>query len=301
MGAVASSHGSFWQGHSDLARLQAALPSQCYVLVTVVQTQGSVPRGPGTWMAVGAVHAPLPLIGTIGGGQLEFEAMAQARQLLAAEDWPQPLLTEHALGPSLGQCCGGAVALRYEKLRPEDGLGLAARLQAAEPPAMPVALFGGGHVGLALARVLARLPMRLHWIDSRDEVFPSELPASIQAEHSDPVEAAVRDLCPDSRVLIMSFSHAEDLAIVRACLERRRERDDLPFIGLIGSKSKWARFRARLRERGFSEPELDGVCCPIGLPGIAGKQPEVIAVAVAAQLLLHAAPPGNGGERARSL
>jgi len=172
---------------------------------------------------------------------------------------------------------------------------LAERLSSAEPTPMPVALFGGGHVGQALARVLARLPVQLHWIDSRDEVFPSDLPGSITAEHSEPVQGAVRDLLPGSSVLIMSFSHAEDLAIVRACLERRRERNDLPFIGLIGSKSKWASFRARLRERGFSEAELDGVCCPIGLPGITGKQPEVIAVAVAAQLLRQAsaAPPSS--------
>jgi xanthine dehydrogenase accessory factor len=86
-------------------------------------------------------------------------------------------------------------------------------------------------------------------------------------------------------VLIMSFSHAEDLDIVRACLLRIRERGDLPFVGLIGSKTKWATFRHRLRERGFSDSELQRITCPIGIGGIAGKAPEVIAVAVAAQLL----------------
>lgn len=286
---------SFFALHSDLDRLQSALQQQSMVLVTVMQVKGSVPRGPGTWMAVGAEGSVAPLIATIGGGQLEFEAIAKARQLLQAGRFAGAVLSEHALGPSLGQCCGGTVALRYEWLEASDSAGLAERLSSAEPPPMSVALFGGGHVGQALARVLARLPVRLHWIDSRDEVFPSGLPESIKAEHSEPVQGAVRDLLPGSRVLIMSFSHAEDLAIVRACLERRRERNDLPFIGLIGSKSKWASFRARLRERGFSEAELDGVCCPIGLPGIAGKQPEVIAVAVAAQLLMQAgaAPPSR--------
>jgi xanthine dehydrogenase accessory factor len=96
----------------------------------------------------------------------------------------------------------------------------------------------------------------------------------------------VADLLPQSRVLIMSFSHAEDLDIVAACLVRHRERGDLPYIGLIGSKTKWASFRQRLQARGFSEAELALVTCPIGVPGIADKRPEVIAVAVAAQILL---------------
>ncbi|MEJ6007360.1 xanthine dehydrogenase accessory protein XdhC [Paucibacter sp. AS339] len=276
---------SFFDLHSDIEQLQAALQVQARVLVTVLRVQGSVPRGPGTWMAVGDSAASPPLIATIGGGQLEFEAIAQARRLLHGGRFSSAVITEHALGPSLGQCCGGVVALRYEWLDANDVAGLPQRLRAAESAKMPVALFGGGHVGQALARVLARLPVSLHWIDSRDEVFPSGVPAHILAEHSEPVQAAVQDLTPGSRVLIMSFSHAEDMEILRACLTRRRERCDLPFIGLIGSKSKWASFRARLRERGFSEAELDAVNCPIGLPGIEGKQPEVIALAVAAQLL----------------
>jgi xanthine dehydrogenase accessory factor len=148
-----------------------------------------------------------------------------------------------------------------------------------------VALFGGGHVGHALARVLAPLPFALHWIDSRDEVFPAQVDADTLCEHSDPVQAAVPELAPQSMVLIMSFSHAEDLDIVAACLARQRERADLPFIGLIGSRTKWATFSHRLQARGFSDQELAQVTCPIGVSGITGKEPEVIAVAVAAQLL----------------
>jgi xanthine dehydrogenase accessory factor len=150
----------------------------------------------------------------------------------------------------------------------------------------PLALFGGGHVGHALVQVLSRLPFALTWIDSRDGIFPSALPATVIAEHSDPVQGAVRGLAPQSRVLIMSFSHAEDLDIVAECLKRQREKGDLPYIGLIGSQTKWATFRHRLEARGFSDEELAQVTSPIGLPGIAGKEPEVIAVAVAAQLLL---------------
>jgi xanthine dehydrogenase accessory factor len=107
----------------------------------------------------------------------------------------------------------------------------------------------------------------------------------VDCEHSNPVHAAVADLAPHSAVLIMSFSHAEDLDVVMACLQRQRQKGDLPYVGLIGSATKWASFRSRLRERGFTEAECDHVTSPIGVPGISGKEPEVIAVAVAAQLL----------------
>jgi xanthine dehydrogenase accessory factor len=123
------------------------------------------------------------------------------------------------------------------------------------------------------------------WIDSRDEIFPDQVPTHVTWEYSDPVQAAVADLAAGSRVLIMSFSHAEDLEVVAACLTRQRQQADLPFVGLIGSKTKWATFRRRLEARGFSSSELAQVTCPIGVPGITGKEPEVIAVAVAAQIL----------------
>jgi xanthine dehydrogenase accessory factor len=149
----------------------------------------------------------------------------------------------------------------------------------------PVALFGGGHVGRALVEVLSRLPFAVRWVDSRDEVFPRGLPDQVVCEHSDPVQAAVADLQPHSQVLIMSFSHAQDLDVVAACLQRLRVHNDLPFIGLIGSATKWATFQRRLQEKGFADEEIQRITCPIGVPGISGKQPEVIAVSVAAQLL----------------
>ena len=155
----------------------------------------------------------------------------------------------------------------------------------ARYPRTPLALFGGGHVGQALVKLLADLPFHVRWIDSRDEIFPSDVAPQVVCEHSNPVHAAVSDLVPNSRVLIMSFSHAEDLDVVAACLQRQRDQKDLHYIGLIGSATKWATFKRRLAERGFSEAELQQVTCPIGVPGIEGKEPEVIAVAVAAQLL----------------
>jgi xanthine dehydrogenase accessory factor len=146
-------------------------------------------------------------------------------------------------------------------------------------------LFGAGHVGVALAHILGTLPMNVHWIDSRDQIFPTVMPDTVHCEHSEPVHGAVASLPPQTRVVIMSFSHAEDLDIVGACLKRQRERADLPYVGLIGSKTKWASFRQKLLARGFTETELTGITCPIGVAGIADKRPEAIAVAVAAQLL----------------
>jgi xanthine dehydrogenase accessory factor len=246
------------------------------VLVRVHETAGSVPREAGAWMVVFRNS----VTGTIGGGHLELQAIEEARRRLSAMGGATVL--RYALGPSLGQCCGGAVLLRFEALTPADVPDLAQRLHAQ---GAPLALFGGGHVGKALVRVLGTLPFAVTWIDSRDEIFPQDVPDNVACEHSDPVQAAVADLAPGSRVLIMSFSHAEDLDIVAACLQRLRERGDLPYVGLIGSKTKWATFRHRLQERGFRQQELAQVTCPIGIPGITGKQPEVIAVAVAAQLL----------------
>ena len=223
---------------------------------------------------------PQEVIGTIGGGHLEFQALDAARARLAGA--PGEPVLRYALGPSLGQCCGGVVHLQFECVTAADVPALRERLA---PDLQPVALFGGGHVGAALARVIAMLPFSLTWVDSRDGIFPDTVPADVACEYSDPVQSAVKDLAPGSRVIIMSFSHAEDLDIVAACLQRQRARADLPYIGLIGSKTKWATFRHRLEARGFTAAELAHVTCPIGVPGIGGKEPEVIAVAVAAQLL----------------
>ena len=259
-----------------IEEVTARLAKQDAVLVRVDSTRGSVPREAGAWMAVFAHD----VVGTVGGGQLELQAIVEARSRLAGAGG-DPVL-RYPLGPSLGQCCGGVVHLRFERLAAADAPGVAQRLQA---PRAPLALFGGGHVGRAIVQALGPLPFEVRWIDSRDEIFPAQVPGNVQCEHSDPVQGAVADLVPGSRVLVMSFSHAEDLDIVAACLRRLRERGDLPFVGLIGSRTKWATFRRRLQERGFTDAELARITCPIGIPGIPGKQPEVIAVAVAAQLL----------------
>ncbi len=239
--------------------LLAVLGTRRAVRIVVAHAQGSVPRDAGTWMAV--VEGDETLIGTIGGGRLELDAVTHARDLLAGRQ--QALQRRYPLGPSLGQCCGGVVELRFEHHDANTREGLRNAFQTERRSDMPVALFGGGHVGRAIARALSALPMRLHWIDSREEIFPSAndvglsaWPQSLRCEHSTPVHDAVRDIEPGAHVLIMSFSHAEDFDILAACLRRRREHDDLPFIGLIGSKTKWATFRHRLEARGFTADEL---------------------------------------------
>jgi xanthine dehydrogenase accessory factor len=247
------------------------------VLVTVARVDGSGPREAGAWMLVGT---NFDVAGTIGGGRLEFDALAHARDVLA--DRSSPGTRRYSLGPSLGQCCGGVVYLRYERVPAHEVEELRARLAT---PGTPFALFGGGHVGRAIVRACADLPFALTWIDSRDEIFPVDVPANVRCEHSDPVQGAVRELAPGSLVLVMSFSHAEDLDVIAACLQRRRERADLPFVGMIGSRTKWATFRHRLEDRGFTAAELDAVQCPIGIPGIGGKEPAVIAASAVAQLL----------------
>ncbi|MDH4449193.1 MAG: xanthine dehydrogenase accessory protein XdhC [Rhodoferax sp.] len=266
---------------SSLTTLVHALACGPAVLVGVVATRGSAPRDAGAWLALTASG----LVGTVGGGRLEQDALVLATDMLKAhvEGQATPAREQRfALGPSLGQCCGGEVLLRLELVQQADAPALQARLA---PRHWPLGLFGGGHVGQALIQVLARLPFDVTWVDSRDGVFPQQVPANVCCEHSDPVQAAVAALPPGARVVVMSFSHAEDLDIVAACLIRQRARGDLPYIGLIGSHTKWATFRRRLAERGFADAELAHVTCPIGVPVVKDKRPEIIAVAVAAQLL----------------
>lgn len=257
----------------------AQLRTQDAMFITVHSHRGSVPREAGAWMAVFAQSS----FGTIGGGHLEWQAMAEARARLP--DKPGEPLVRYALGPTLGQCCGGEVMLKFERVGAADVPRLQAAFAQAQAGWPHIALFGGGHVGWALVQTLAPLPLSVRWIDSRDGIFPEALPANVSTEHAEPVHQAVASLAPGAHVLIMSFSHAEDLDVVAACLARQRTQADLSAIGLIGSKTKWAAFRHRLQARGFSHEELACVTCPIGLPGIHGKAPEVIAVAVAAQLL----------------
>lgn len=242
------------------------------LVVEVTRSRGSVPRDDGTRMLV----APDEVAGTIGGGHLELQAIEQARRALREAGMP-PQEQALSLGPSLGQCCGGALSLRYAML---DEAALAAWPEA--PPRFVLQLYGAGHVGRALVQLLALQHCRVSWIDEREDEFPATaLPPHIERVCVEPVEAEVAQAPPGAAYLVLTHSHDLDLRITEAILAR----GDFGWFGLIGSKTKRARFEHRLRERGFAAPLVDRICCPIGVPGVWGKEPEVIAVAVLAQLL----------------
>lgn len=231
------------------------------VLVTLADIKGSAPRDSGTKLVVtrGAQ------IGSIGGGHLELKATELARSLLASHATSARLETL-ALGPALGQCCGGKVTLLLEPFMPSD---------------FTIALFGAGHVGKALVATLADSPAQILWIDSRAEQFPADIPANVTRVLADQPEDEVKDVPPGAYALVMTHSHDLDLAIV----ERLLKRGDCRYVGLIGSATKRRNFESRLARKGFDEELIRSLRCPIGIDGIDGKHPREIAIAVAAELL----------------
>lgn len=243
------------------------------VLATVISARGHTPRDAGTKMVVAAEET----WDSIGGGNLEATVIDRAREMLAAGTTdPQTIqlpLTIHTTTRHGRQCCGGEVAVLLEPIR-----------------ALPaVAVFGLGHVGQELARILARLPVALHLADSRPEHVAADRvgplrdgPAQVHAHHAPAPEAVLADLPAGAHVLIMTHDHAEDLVLCDAALRR----GDLGTVGVIGSSAKWSRFRRELREAGHAEGDIDRISCPIGMPGMTtGKSPAAIAVSVAASLL----------------
>jgi xanthine dehydrogenase accessory factor len=249
------------------------------MLIEVIEAQGSTPREAGARMLVSAGKA----LGTIGGGHLELQAIEHARAALASGDTSA---TEHrvALGPSLGQCCGGAVTLRTSRLSAEL---LDDSHWPLPAPRFHLQLYGAGHVGRAIVKLLADIEScRVTWIDERDAEFGEwadgdSLPPHIERVCVDEVQAEVRRAPPNAHYLVLTHSHALDLKIVEEVLKR----GDSAYLGLIGSASKRARFAHRLAERGFDEALIQRIECPIGWPGIVGKEPAIVAVAVVARLL----------------
>lgn len=263
---------------SALADTAAAWLAQARpaILVEVGEARGSVPRGPGTRMLVAADEQA----GTVGGGHLELKAIEQARHMLASGD-RVPHTVHYPLGPALGQCCGGAVSLAYSVL---DAAALAAWPRPA--PLFHLQLYGAGHVGRAIVQALAPLPVRIDWIDEREDEFarhtaPIVGAAELRPVCVDAVEAEVALAPAGASYLVLTHEHALDLRITEAILQR----GDFAYLGLIGSKTKRQRFFHRFEQRGVAPALLDRITCPIGVAGITGKEPEVIAIAVAAQLL----------------
>jgi xanthine dehydrogenase accessory factor len=201
---------------------------------------------------------------TIGGGNLEYQSILDARALLRGAS-VAPVQRDFPLGPALGQCCGGATTILFEPIR---------------PPGWTVALFGAGHVGRAVARLLGDLPCRLLWFDARPDVFPETVASNTRLRRST-APGDIAALPAGATVLIMTHDHGTDFDLSEAALRR----DDLHFVGTIGSDTKRARFLSRLRRAGIGEPALNRLHCPIGLPGVGTKLPAEIAIAVAAQIL----------------
>ncbi|GAA4483669.1 xanthine dehydrogenase accessory protein XdhC [Gluconacetobacter asukensis] len=250
--------------------------------VTLVQARGSTPREAGAFMLVTAGA----LAGTIGGGRLEWDCVQDARALLASGGASVDRVI--ALGPEIGQCCGGAVTARIERLDDAsmDALLCAEARARQDRPAL--LLFGAGHVGRALARTLALLPLRLIWIDARAEEFGDDVPDGVEVRISVDWEGAIASAPAGAGTLVLTQSHALDALIVAAALER----GDFRYVGLIGSKTKRRRFEAGFRDLGIAEDRIATLVCPIGDRGIRDKRPEIIAALVAAEIverLLHPA------------
>ncbi|WP_017429275.1 xanthine dehydrogenase accessory protein XdhC [Vreelandella jeotgali] len=257
--------------HSALDRLQRE--ARPHALASVVGAAGSTPREPGCKMVITADT----IYDTLGGGNFEWQVMDTAREALATGE-SGTRLEAFPLGGRSGQCCGGYVHVMLELYAGAE---------------MQVALFGAGNVSRELAALIAPLPWRLHWLDSREDAFPeasSNTPSNERqrrlrimpgADGEPDVATAISELPAGCHALVMTQDHGEDRAIVDALLKR----GDCASIGLIGSRSKWASFRRRLKDAGHSDEALAVVRCPIGVAGAKGKLPYEIALAVSAELL----------------
>lgn len=248
--------------------------------VQILSHRGSTPRETGTRMVV----TEDAVLGTIGGGNLELLAITAARDglrqaTLAQTDMDLPL------GPALGQCCGGRVVLRLQVLT-EASLASWPALQ----PRFFLQLHGAGHVGRAIVKLLADIDCRVQWIDEREDEFPALTgtePPHIERVCVDLPEAEVVLAPPGAFYLVMTHRHDLDERITEAVLRR----GDFGYCGLIGSQTKRARFMHRFNAKGISAESQERITCPIGLPGVVGKEPAVLAIAVVAQLLTHPDAP----------
>jgi xanthine dehydrogenase accessory factor len=304
-----------WTALSDLVKNHG----RC-AMVTIVEVKGSAPREAGARMLVTGDGS---YRGTIGGGALEWRAIAEA-QAMISKGKITPRISSAVLGPDLGQCCGGQVKLLIETMDQGDlawiddlasremaslcatELNLAdanprRRVVGGETRARAtelagsilhesfgedhrhILLFGAGHIGRALILASAPLPFALTWIDPRPGSFPSALPANVSACQLQDPSLLLDNAPPGAFVVVMTHSHALDFDIVLRALKLGK----FPYVGLIGSATKRARFVSRLRSAGIDQNKLDFLVCPIGIKGISSKHPSVIAAATAAELLVR--------------
>lgn len=280
--------------HEWLAALAEQLDlGQPQVLVSVVKTQGSTPRDSGARMWVGTDF----IVDTIGGGHLEWKAIAHAR-LMLEQSKPEPRLERYPLGPALGQCCGGVVWLMFEYLEREHACwcakiaktlahgGSTTRTVAVHgqdvvdvwsAPHAQIVVCGAGHIGTHIVKLLGGLPFQVTWLDPR-ACWPDTIPPNVRVIQGDADD--VPDMPEHAYWLVLTHNHALDLAIIDGVFRHK----SFAFLGLIGSNSKKARFVSRLSQR--HRPELvERLICPLGVVQTSSKLPAVIAVSVVAQLL----------------
>ncbi|MBQ4828234.1 xanthine dehydrogenase accessory protein XdhC [Alteromonas sp. MMG017] len=253
-----------------------------YVIVTVISIAGSTPREAGSKMVVTDAQS----IDTIGGGHLEFDAIKTARGMLSsganagasggrsenhAYNNANTEIRSYPLSSKLGQCCGGAVKVLFE---------------VCNRHAQHIAIFGAGHVAKALVPILAQLPVRISWIDNREDLFSDPLPANVKKVVEEAPETEVRGLEENTWLIILTHDHQLDYRITEQALKYPA----LPFVGLIGSQTKAKRFITKLEHRGFNESDLARLATPIGDTSIPGKRPIEVAVSIASQIIqrLHA-------------
>ncbi|MFD1196463.1 xanthine dehydrogenase accessory protein XdhC [Seohaeicola saemankumensis] len=314
----------------DLAELTTAVTGHGRVArVVIAQVRGSSPREVGAAMLVW----PEGQSGTIGGGALEHQAAQAARAMLAGG--PASRLSRHALGPDLGQCCGGSVQLLSEvydavALEVLEGHEVIARpvtqgTQGTQTPlavqrllhraraqgqrpapqliegwmveslaraSVPLWIWGAGHVGRALVATLSPLPdLAITWVDTHPERFPAQNPWGVTILPAAEPARLVPHAPKDAHHLILTYSHALDLALCHGLLEH-----GFASAGLIGSATKWARFRSRLQALGHACAHIARIRCPIGAPTL-GKHPQAIAIGVAASLMNGLAAETDRKER----
>ncbi|ASP49640.1 xanthine dehydrogenase accessory protein XdhC [Cognaticolwellia beringensis] len=236
---------------------------QAYVLVTLVGVSGSTPRNSGTKMVIS--HDDI--FDTIGGGHLEHKAIKYAKKMLVSGKSCQHI--EHfQLGSNLGQCCGGNTSVLFE---------------CFAATGVNIMLFGAGHVGKALVPILAQLPCKITWVDSREAQFPADLSSyeNVDKVVSDSPELEVASMPANSYFIVMTHNHQMDFEISQAILKRA----NFHYLGLIASNTKWRRFQQRYKHRDIDQIQVARMSCPIGLAEVGGKLPMEVAVSVSAEII----------------
>ncbi|MBQ4832924.1 xanthine dehydrogenase accessory protein XdhC [Pseudoalteromonas sp. MMG010] len=232
-----------------------------YVIATVLGTNGSTPRASGTKMVISAEH----IYDTLGGGHLEYKVIEKARELLAGEQATQ-VIEQFNLSASLGQCCGGVATVMLECMQCQR---------------FSLDIYGAGHVAHALITILAQLPIRIRWIDSRSDVFPESLPSNVTKIVDEEPTQQVALAPKNGHFLILTHNHQLDFALTQTILKQ----GDANWLGVIGSDAKAQRFKQRLAHRQFNEQQIATMHCPVGLENVTGKLPMEVAVSVSGQII----------------